>query len=350
MIESDRANKFLKAPLSVIFAITDRCNLSCIHCLAKEESSNGDLHIEQIRKILKELSDMKVFNLTLFGGEPFVRTDIFDIIDAIQMYPIGIAVNTNGTFITKKIAKELKQRKIKVFTVSLDGSQEEVFSKIRGKGTFKKVVEGIVNLLEIEADVLISTTVFKPNIHDISDIAAFAKELGVSGVRFNHVFYTGNACCYLDDLCLNPSEQRSVIDNLLALKKIYGNFVSGSYMQTAEMVDNLNEYERSDKITVHPCGAAMNKCAIKSNGSVVPCEILWTLDAGNILKTPFKDIWMNSPVMNKFRKSIILTDEDIGKCMDCSKRFICYTGHRCNPYYYPDGLKRNDIYCIEYSE
>jgi radical SAM protein with 4Fe4S-binding SPASM domain len=298
------------------------------------------------------MARMKIFSVAVFGGEPFVRSDIIAILWEIAKYPINISINTNGTLIDEAMAKELAPFRA-AFTISLDGSNSSIVKKIRGKGVFEKTIKAIELLKTLNKQILISTTVMGLNYQDLPEIARLGKDMGVNGVRFNHLFYINNAECFIDSLAISADQALETVSTLERMNEQYGGFISGSFLQVTQMIKEIKEgkkpevFEPSLKLEVKPCGAAKTKCAIKPNGDVVPCELLWNTPAGNVRDKSLREIWKESPVMNQFRENIYLTEKEIGSCIGCEYRFICYTGHRCNPYYYPGGITSKNLFCLK---
>ena len=340
----------LSAPTNVCLCVTSQCNLNCRHCLAKSERTAGDLSAADISRIIRELAAAKVFFVSLFGGEPFVRGDILEIIEELSAYPIGISINTNGTLIDDRRAKDLCGYGIS-FVVSLDGSSAAIVDKIRGGGAFHRVMRGLNALRNHGHKVLISTTVMSHNHADLFELAALGKRIGASGVRFNNLFYINNAECYCDDISPTPEQNRELYRISKDLKEQYGSFVSGSLLQTMDLIRIVSQDDSpasvgGGPIPVPPCGAGVEKCAIRPDGQVLPCEVLWNTAAGSVLDRPFRRIWEQSPVLETFRTTLSLTENEIGECMACRYVSICYTGHRCMPYHSAGGLKNRDLFCI----
>ncbi|RQW89554.1 MAG: radical SAM protein [Geobacter sp.] len=341
----------LTAPTKVCLSITSKCNLDCKHCLAKSGQADQDLSTRDIFRVIEELAAEKVFFVSLFGGEPFIRPDILEIVEHLSHFPIGISINTNATLIDDELAERLSKFKIS-YVVSLDGSSAETVDGIRGKGVFDKTLRGLRALRKQGSKVLISTTVLSQNYHDLGKIAALGKDLGVMGVRFNTVFFINNAECYLDDILLTPQHYLYLYGEFENLKKDYGKFVSGSLLQLMESVKSINENGRpvtsgERELTVQPCGAAVNQCAIKPDGEVLPCVLLWNTPAGNLVQKPFKEIWDTSKTLDEFRMPFTLTEKELADCISCKYRQVCYTGHRCTPYFIPGGIGNKKLFCIK---
>lgn len=276
-----------------------------------------------------------------------MRKDFFKILEAISRLRINLSLNTNGTLITEDIAEQLSRYPIKNYVVSLDGSSPEIHDSFRGKGSFNKALAGLRNLLEQKRRVLISCTVTRFNYKDLENIALLGKKLGANSVRFNDVMYIGSAACYHSSLVMTVPEKLSLLERVRKIKNRFGGFVSGSFIQTCDIIDSLqNNVKEKFPLEISGCGAATKKCAIRPDGKVTPCEILWEVEAGDLKKESLKDIWLNSSVMRTFRETIMIEEKDAPECKDCLYLRLCYKGHRCQPYYYPGKrFEHKELYC-----
>jgi radical SAM protein with 4Fe4S-binding SPASM domain len=337
------------APFDVCLSITSRCNLSCKHCLNRNlTGSEDDLTTQELLEVIDQLGQAKVFNLSIFGGEPLTHPDFFLIIERLNKYPIRLSLNTNGTLINQHRAKWLKDHKIKRTIVSFDGSKPEIMDTTRGSGTFKRNVKGIESLLKEGISVLLSVTLTKINYQDVREMVLLGKKLKANGIRFNHVFFGGNAACFINEIYLSPEEEREAIDEVWQANQEFPDFIesSSTYLGQKQKLEEMKNYKpATDKIVIPPCGAAGSKCAIRPDGWVTPCEMLWEVKCGNLKKERLTNIWQNSSLMNQFRKPLELDLSEVPECKDCQYQFLCFIGHRCSPYYYPQGFKDRSLYC-----
>jgi len=339
--------KTLSAPLNICLGITNQCNLNCRHCLASNTRNSRDLTTAGLLNIIGQMRELKVLSAAIFGGEPLMRKDFFTILEELSRSKINISLNTNGTLISGEIAGRLSQYPVKSYVVSLDGSCPEVHDPFRGKESFKKTIEGIQNLIDRKSNVLISTIVTRFNHKDIENIALLGKKLGAGKVRFNDVAYIGNAACYHESLVMTPVEKFELLDRVRGLKSRFNDFVTGSVIQSCDIMDEIKcKPKESFPLRIHSCGAATTKCAIRPDGHVVPCEILWDESAGDLAKQSLRDIWRDSPVMKAFRETMVIEEDEVPECKGCDYLRACYKGHRCQPYYYP-GVKfeHKELYC-----
>jgi|GEM_PF-597106 len=339
----------VSALTNVCFGITSRCNFSCKHCLNRGiPAYQDDLTTEELLKVIDQMKEIGVKSLSLFGGEPLLQPDFKKIVEYINKAGISISLNTNATLVDRPMAKWLKAHKINGAVVSFDGSSSKVMDRIRGEGAFINCLKGISALVTEGLSVLLSVTLNKINYQDIRNMVLLGKKIGASSIRFNHVFFGGNATCYLKEIYLSPKEEKQAIEAVWQAKEEFGDFInpSSSYLCQKKKLEEVHKHKPvEDKIIVYPCGAASNKCAIRPDGWVVPCEIIWEVKAGNLREKSLKEIWYNSEVMQAFRKPLEINLDEIPECKGCLYQYLCFHGHRCYPYYYPGGIKNRALYC-----
>jgi MoaA/NifB/PqqE/SkfB family radical SAM enzyme len=147
----------LSAPVNVTWEVTYACNLSCVHCLSDSGGKrSSELTTEQARKVIDAMSDNKVFQFSIGGGEPFVREDFLDLMDYAHEKGIVTCISTNGTMIDDEIAHRL-DHKLVYIQVSLDGATPESNDTIRGRGSFRRALKGLECLKNRDIEVSINT-------------------------------------------------------------------------------------------------------------------------------------------------------------------------------------------------
>jgi radical SAM protein with 4Fe4S-binding SPASM domain len=336
-------------PFLVCLDLTSLCNLNCKHCLTSHVSATHDLTTDEILSIIAQIKALKVFKVVIFGREPLMRKDFFPILEALVKLKIEIHLNTNGILVTKAMAKKLSRYPIKKYIVSLDGSCGHVQDPLRGKGSFKKTIEGVRNLTTQKCRVVLSVTVTRFNYTDLKRIVLLGKELGADQVMFNELLFIGKAAGSYQDLCIPPEERIRLFYSLGDLKAAFGAFVSGPVFQIFQAVKEVDHAPKRKKIfplKVKPCAAGVSKCAIRPDGWVTPCEMLWEVKAGNLREQSLSDIWHHSPVMQRFREGFQVEKKEVQECSNCVYAAICYKGPRCQPSYRLDNFKHKDFYCL----
>ncbi len=169
-------------------AVTDRCNLRCFYCmpeagiryLPKKEL----LSFEEIERLVTLMASMGITKVRLTGGEPFVRTDLMDLIRRIK-YINGIQdvhLTTNGV-LTAPYIPELKKL-ISSVNLSLDTLNREKFKQITFRDEFDSVLETLHTLIQHSIPVKINAVVMdEKNIDDIVPLIELTKYYPVS-IRF----------------------------------------------------------------------------------------------------------------------------------------------------------------------
>ncbi len=133
---------------SIAFEITNRCNLKCAHCCFSAGVKGEESTTEKVTEILKKIIEWNPDKITITGGEPLLRKDIFKHLRGLrESFGGTIILATNGTLINKENIRDLIQYVDKI-DISVDGADEESCVKIRGKGVFEKVLKNVKLLQE----------------------------------------------------------------------------------------------------------------------------------------------------------------------------------------------------------
>ncbi len=117
--------RLMRTPNKVDIAITNRCNLRCRYCYHFESAGDveGDLPAAEWLQFFEELNRCAVTEVTLAGGEPFIREDLKEIISGIVRNRMRFAILSNGTLIDDEMAAFLASTKrCNYVQVSIDGS------------------------------------------------------------------------------------------------------------------------------------------------------------------------------------------------------------------------------------
>ncbi|MEM3522015.1 MAG: radical SAM protein, partial [Candidatus Bathyarchaeia archaeon] len=123
----------LAAPFLIVWNYTNACNLKCKHCYQKADKPTPDeLSTEERLAIIDQIDKAKVASIAFSGGEPIIRKDFFEIAKYASEKGIYVSLATNGTLITKDIAKKLYDCGVGYAEVSLDGAAPQTHEAFRG--------------------------------------------------------------------------------------------------------------------------------------------------------------------------------------------------------------------------
>lgn len=136
----------------VHFALTNKCNLHCIHCCCNAKftpsthPTSHTLSTLEVLQLLDKIIALAPDTVTFTGGEPMLRPDFFTILHYMHShFEGGIHLSTNATLITKENVNRLCSY-IESVHISLDGVDNESCQQIRGPGVFEKVMESVTLL------------------------------------------------------------------------------------------------------------------------------------------------------------------------------------------------------------
>ncbi|NVM05024.1 MAG: radical SAM protein [Candidatus Helarchaeota archaeon] len=314
--------------ITVLLEITKSCNLNCRHCYTYNLAFDtnlfpNDLSLDQIKLILKRIGAQGISNLVLSGGEPFLRKDIFEIIDYAGNYGFeSIVINTNGILLNDlKIINQIKKRLdvITAIVVSIDGATNKTHDYIRGQGQF-------VNLLRIlekiepheELPLGINVTLGKWNIHEFNDFFTIYNRFNAFYMNFGLFIPIGHGLKIKEQL-LSPKECSNLI-HMTEEKRKSGYNVDLCSVPYSNLINK--------DISGYCCNIFTDFITITAQGHVIPC-IMYDFNCGSLLKSDFNiNEIFNHPLAQIYQDPSKLKEKMKGKCRDCSEFSICKGG--CN--------------------
>lgn len=176
-----------RIPLGGGMELTFRCNLHCAHCYIDHENLQDELSYKEICFIIDRITEEGCLWFLITGGEPLVRKDFLDIYTYAKKKGMLITLFTNGTLIDKDMADYLRKWPPFSVEITLYGMTKETYEKVTGvKGSFKKCIEGINNLLERNIPLKLKTMVMTLNKHELYDMKSYAENLGL-GFRYDPI-------------------------------------------------------------------------------------------------------------------------------------------------------------------
>ncbi|ACB84711.1 putative heme d1 biosynthesis radical SAM protein NirJ2 [Natranaerobius thermophilus] len=316
---------------------TKSCHLNCKHCYRDAgEADSRELTTEEGKKLLDEIKTAG-FKLIIFsGGEPLERQDIYKLVSYAKKIGLRPVLGTSGTTITRKVARKLKEAGAVRLGISLDSVHPEVHDDFRQTpGSFDDALTGIKNCLAEGLDFQIHTTIVEQNYHEFEELTEFAVELGA---KAHHIFFlvpTGRA----KDIETEGVRQKRyeqllhrIIDKQSEVDIELKPTCAPQFMRIAHMKGIDMRFTRG-------CLAGTSYCCITPNGDVNPCPYL-PHKVGNVLETPFDEIWKNSELLNELR-----TMDLEGKCGNCNYLEYC-SGCRARAYYYNGNYMAEDPWCL----
>ena len=325
-----------KKPI-VVWNITKKCNLKCIHCYANSSlSSNEDeINHKDALSVIDDLAEFEVPVLLFSGGEPLIREDITELIQYARKKGIRTVVSTNGTLITNDMALRLRDAGVSYVGISLDGL-EEVNDRFRQvKGAFKNAMKGIANCKKAGVKVGLRFTINRFNVQEVPNIFDLVEKEGIDRVCFYHLVYSGRGASLTKD-DLTHKQTRKVLDIIIdrtkelhdrGLKKevlTVDNHADGPYLYLRMIREGNPRAEKVLELLKMNGGnsSGIGIGCISWDGRVHADQFWRHYSFGNVLKRPFSQIWMDTsdPLMAKLKEK---KRHLKGRCARCKWLDIC---------------------------
>ncbi len=193
----DRAQKYRRADnyfiRSIHWSVTGRCNLRCRHCyMSAPHYKYKDMSTKECLKVIDQMDMAGVTAVSVTGGEPFVRDDIWTIMEAFSQKSIAVSqIYTNGMLLTEQTAQRFQRMGLRPgFVISFDGVDGHDWLRAK-KGAGEKVTSVIKMLKEHGFPVMIETAVYDGNIDCLPQTYELLKSLGVDYWKTSLIYEAG---------------------------------------------------------------------------------------------------------------------------------------------------------------
>ncbi len=265
------------------------CNQRCVHCYAagQQHAAESELSTEDWKKIIAKCREVGIPQLTFTGGEPTMREDLIELIDAARWFVTRL--NTNGIRLTKEYCEKLKSVSLDSMQITYYSHDEAIHNQLVGAPMYEKTTEGIKNALAAGISVSINTPLCTVN-RDYVKTLEFLHSLGVLYVTCSGLITTGNAEKESSEkLQLTTDEIKQILKD--AVKYCADNGMEISFTSPGWVENSF-----CDELGINPptCGACLSNMAITPSGKVVPCQSWLSDDAiGDMLTDEWIAIWNN---------------------------------------------------------
>lgn len=267
------------------------CNQKCLHCYAAGQpmGETPELSTEQWKTALALLRKANIPQVTFTGGEPTLRSDLVELVQAAAWFVTRL--NTNGRLLTPELCAGLYEASLDSVQVTLYSAEGNIHNQLVGTNGFNDTVQGIRNAVAAGLIVSVNTPLCSLNTH-YAETLRFAHSLGVRYATCSGLIPSGSACGQESRAtALTPEQLTDILRLAVDTAEELGmelDFTSPGWLE--------EETLRSLGLNLIPsCGACLSNMAVTPDGKVVPCQS-WLSDEplGDLLHDDWADIW-NSP-------------------------------------------------------
>ena len=267
------------------------CNQKCLHCYAAGQpmGETPELSTEQWKTALALLRKANIPQVTFTGGEPTLRSDLVELVQAAAWFVTRL--NTNGRLLTPELCAGLYEASLDSVQVTLYSAEGNIHNQLVGTNGFNDTVQGIRHAVEAGLIVSVNTPLCSLNTH-YAETLRFAHSLGVRYVTCSGLIPSGSACGQESRAtALTPEQLTDILRQAVDTAEELGMELD---LTSPGWLDE--ETLRSLGLNLIPsCGACLSNMAVTPDGKVVPCQS-WLSDEplGDLLHDDWADIW-NSP-------------------------------------------------------
>lgn len=343
---SRRIDYPLVPPDSVQINFTFNCNLTCKMCSMHQQKDflqgqGRQVEIESaaIKKVIKETKEIGTKTVLFIGGEPFLKKDLFDLVDYTKRFDLNSIIVTNGVLLNEANIKKCFSSRVDWLSISLDAATENTFRKIRGENTLGTIVKNIEFLNKLKKDldkesprISAVCTIMDDNLEELQDVVCLCKKLGIEKIIFQPVVSKNIDQTKRESNSAGtiPLERfglmDTMIDKLINCKKES----LSNFELIANSTVNLQLIKKYFRGTVKPqelkCYAGYNRLQIVQEGKVYFCVSQEGREAnfGDIVKDSIRDLWFSKEAQS-YRKMIRKCKFPCLQWCSCRDNFIKFS-------------------------
>lgn len=290
-------------PFSVLFELTHRCHLACVHCYLDDNHQWHDkareLTTQEAMHAITQLRAAGCMFLTLSGGETFLRPDLFDLLRHARKLGLAVSLFTTGTLLHDKHLPELKQMYLRGIELSLYSADPEVHDAITQRlGSQRKTLHALEQLLAHGIPVAIKCPLMRANADSYPGLKALAERHNIRLTVDPTVAATNAGQLAPVNMRLTPEQLRE----FYARPEFRG---TGAWPAA----------DPNGAI----CAIGKRSCVIGPFGDVYTC-LGYQRSLGNLREQSFDEIWSDTGVLHKLRR---LRVADLPVCGSCEKSSYC---------------------------
>ena len=295
--------------------LTYRCNEKCVHCFnprykekydATCDVPNEELTTAEIKNLLNEMYEMGVYSVAFSGGEPSLRTDLFEILDEVKRLKFAFTVSTNGQMSEEKLHKLASYYPAGI-GISIYSANPEIHdATTRIKGSFEKSVQALRLLHELGISISIKSPLMKHTVHGFQELLRLCDELKAAPAFDNAISPStdGN-----QDVTLHQILDKDALTHVFRERRLplyIGLETPTTGIRMAAVDDTL-------------CGAGFTSLGICPDGTTYPCNGL-PINLGNVRNGGLRKIWEESEALKAWNR---LTAQDTNECGLYHKCLYC---------------------------
>jgi radical SAM protein with 4Fe4S-binding SPASM domain len=316
-------------PRYAVWEVTLACDLACRHCGSRAGRARPDeLSPSEALDLVDQLAALGVMEVTLIGGEAYLREDFVDIARRVRGHGMSCTMTTGARGIDRARAQAIKASGIESVSVSIDGLRE-THDALRGvRGSFDAAFAAMGYLREAGVHVAANTQIGRASLRDIPHVFDLLAAARIHSWQFQLTVAMGRASDE-PDLVLEPYQVLEVMPMLARLKSKAD--AANVRLWPGNNIGYFGPYESMLRGTLprghlSSCGAGRSTIGIEANGNIKGCPSLTSREyvGGNVRDHALVDIWERATELRFTRDRTV--DELWGGCRGCYYADECRGG------------------------
>ena len=283
----------------IVWNVTHQCNLACPHCYIDADSRafNHELTFKEARALIDDAATLCSPAILFSGGEPLLRDDICELSAYATSRKLRVGLSTNGTLITRDVAKRIADAEVSYVGVSIDGTESTHDAFRKKRGAFASALKGLKNARDAGIKTGIRFTVHKRNIFDLPAVMDLLVTHRIPRFCLYHLVYAGRADAAMD---ISNEERAQMMGYLI--RRVPALAANGVEVLTTDnhadgiyiMQSTAGAYreEQMRLLRAHGgCTAGSKIISVDPEGDVRPCQFWRGETVGNIRDRPLTELW-----------------------------------------------------------
>lgn len=310
-------------PYTLVAELTYKCPLRCVYCSNPVHYPAGpELETETWRQVFVEAEELGVMQVHLTGGEPLLRDDLEQLLEAAHGANLYTSLITSAVTLTRERLEGLVKRGLDHVQISVQGLTDEGATRIAGRSRLQDKLASARWVRELGLPLTLNVVLHRENIDEVPQLVDLALELGAERLELANTQYLGWAL-----------ENRTVLLPSAAQIDRARSAASEAREAHKGVLDILFVLPDYHADVVRPCmqGWAQRYIVVSPDGLVLPCHQAHTLPGLTWERAgtrPLADIWTSSPGLNAYRGEDWMTEP----CRSCELRHADHGGCRCQAF------------------
>ena len=315
-------------PVYVVWETTLACNLKCIHCGSRAGHQRArELSTDECIDVIRQLAELGTREISIIGGEAFVRKDWLTLVRAIHDHGIDCTMQTGGYKLSRGMIEAAVAAGLLGLGVSIDGLQP-LHDRLRGvPGSYREALRVLNDCRSVGLIASVNTQITAAVMPELAEVMDVIIDAGAKFWQIQLTVAMGNAVDH-DEILLQPYELANLMPLLADLHR--RGRERGLLLLPGNNIGYFGPYEvlwrGPDRGYYGGCPAGQNAIGLEADGTIKGCPSLATerYGAGSVRDTPIAELWENHPALQFNRDRG--TEHLWGFCRDCYYADVCRGG------------------------